>query len=211
MPMKRTRIKMCGITSVQDAQDAARAGADAIGMILWAKSARLIETQRAAEIIAGLPPLVSRVGVFVDANVSFVMQCARALKLDYVQLHGRESLDYINAMREVRVIRAIRSEQLSDYASELPPNLVALLVDSGAGGTGIEQDWSQLDAQLKSLQPRVPVIVAGGLTPENVAGVVRKLRPFGVDVSSGIEREPATKDDEKMRAFARAVMTADQA
>jgi phosphoribosylanthranilate isomerase len=209
MAMKRTRIKMCGITRVKDAQDAAKAGADAIGMILWAKSPRLIETKLAAEIMAGLPPLVSRVGVFVDANVSFVMQCARALKLDYVQLHGRESLDYVNAMREVRVIRAIRSEQLSDYASELPPNLVALLVDSGTGGTGIEQDWDRLDAQLKLLQPRVPVIVAGGLTPENVAGVVRKLRPFGVDVSSGIERELGMKDELKMREFVHAVTTAD--
>ncbi len=200
---------MCGITSVDNAQQAAAAGADAIGMILWAKSPRLIETKRAAEIIASLPPLVSRVGVFVDAGVSFVMQCARALKLDCVQLHGRESLDYVMAMRELRVIRAIRSEQLGDYAGDLPPNLVALLVDSGAGGTGIEQDWATLDQQLKSMKLSIPVILAGGLRADNVGNVVRKLRPFGVDVSSGIEREPAIKDDERMRAFVRSVMTAD--
>jgi phosphoribosylanthranilate isomerase len=134
--VQRTRIKFCGITDPIDAQVASRCGADAIGMILYAKSPRLIDADRAVAIARSIPPMVSRVGVFVDANAAFVAQTARALPLDYVQLHGRESLDYVRSLHAFRVIRAVTLDTLDAWRDCDLPNLVALLIDSGPGGTG---------------------------------------------------------------------------
>jgi phosphoribosylanthranilate isomerase len=205
----RTRIKFCGITDPIDAQVASRCGADAIGMILHAKSPRLIDADRAAVIARSIPPMVSRVGVFVDANAAFVAQTARTLPLDYVQLHGHESPDYVRSLHAFRVIRAVTLDTLDAWRECDLPNLVALLIDSGAGGTGIANDWDRLEATLRDRPIRKPVILAGGLDPRTVGPVVSRLQAWAVDVSSGVESAPGRKCPDQLSDFARAVANAD--
>lgn len=201
---------MCGVCRAEDAVAAANAGADAIGMILHARgSRRLIEAQYAMAVAEAIPPLVSRVGVFVDARAPFVANCARSLKLNIVQLHGNESADFVRSLATLNVVKAVR---VADYAqwAQLPlPNLVGLLIDSGAGGTGEPNDWDAVEAAIAKTPPRVPLFLAGGLTPETVGAVARRFKPWAVDVSSGIEAQPMIKSAEKMQAFARAVHAAD--
>lgn len=208
--MHRTRIKFCGITDPIDAQVAARCGADAIGMILHAKSPRLIDADRSVAIARSVPPLVSRVGVFVDANAGFVAQAARTIPLDYVQLHGHENPDYVRALSAFRVIRAVTLDTLDEWRDCDLPNLAALLIDSGTGGTGIANDWDRLEATLRAHPVRKPVILAGGLNPGSVGGVVERFQPWAVDVSSGVESAPGMKSPEKISDFARAVARADE-
>jgi phosphoribosylanthranilate isomerase len=201
----RTRVKICGVTRVEDALAAAQAGADAVGMILWARSPRLIETAAAARIAEALPPFVNRVGVFVDASAAFVARCARALKLDYVQLHGVETLDYVRSLASFDVIRAIQSDRLSEWTTDPPSNLKAMLIDSPGGGSGVQQDWPSLSQLLDRFNLTMPVIVAGGLDPGTVRRVIETVRPFGVDVSSGVETSPGIKSPRMMTDFVRAV------
>ena len=207
--MHRTRIKFCGITDPIDAQVASRCGADAIGMILHAKSPRLIDSDRAQAVARSVPVMVSRVGVFVDANAGFVAQAARTLPLDYIQLHGAESHDYVRALGAFRVIRAVTLDTLDDWRDCDLPNLVALLIDSGAGGSGIANDWDRLDAALRLRPARRPLILAGGLDPRTVGGVVGRFQAWGVDVSSGVESAPGRKCPDRLSDFARAVAHAD--
>lgn len=207
--MHRTRIKFCGITDPIDAQLAAKYGADAIGMILHAKSPRLIDADRAVAIARSVPPLVSRVGVFVNANAAFVAQTARALPLDYVQLHGRETPDYVRSLAKFRVIRALTLDTLDDWRDCDLPNLAAILIDSGTGGTGVANDWDRLEAALRERPVRKPLILAGGLNPESVGGVVERFQPWAVDVSSGVESAPGRKCPDRLSGFARAVARAD--
>lgn len=202
---------MCGVCRAEDARAAAAAGADAIGMILHAKSRRLIEAEYAMAVAEAIPPLVARVGVFVDARAPFVAQCARSLKLDLVQLHGNESVDFVRALPTLSVVKVVRVEEYERWATIQLPNLVALLIDSAAGGSGVANDWDAVADAIARTPPQVPILLAGGLTPDTVGGVAARFRPWAVDVSSGIESEPAIKSVEKMNAFVRAVHEADSA
>ena len=178
-------------------------------MILHARSQRLIEAEYAKAVAVAVAPLVAKVGVFVDARAPFVADCARALKLDLVQLHGHESHDFVRALDRYRIVRAVRPDEWDDWRDARLPNLAALLVDSAVGGSGVENDWDAVEAMLRDRPTTLPVILAGGLRPETVGAIVRRFRPFAVDVSSGVEGEPTRKSAEKLAAFATAVRDAD--
>jgi phosphoribosylanthranilate isomerase len=207
----RTRIKICGCYRPEDARLAAAAGADAIGMILHAKSPRLIEAEYAMAVAAAVPPLVTKVGVFVNAKAPFVANCARSLKLDLVQLHGDESIDFVRALPTLRVVKVVRVSEYANWANFTLPNLAALLLDSAVGGSGVENDWNAIETLLRDHPPKVPLFLAGGLKPENVGEVVRRFAPYAVDVSSGVEERVCEKSPAKINAFMRAVRDADVA
>lgn len=178
-------------------------------MILHADSKRLIEAELAVAVAAAVPPLVARVGVFVDARPPFVTVLARSLRLDLVQLHGTEGVDYIRALPSFRVVKAINVRDWDQWANVRLPNLAALLVDSGSGGTGVANDWDAVDRAMKRSPAQVPVFFAGGLKPESVGDVVRRFAPYAVDVSSGVEEAPGWKGADKVNAFVRSVRDAD--
>lgn len=199
------RVKVCGITRPEDAVMAERAGADAIGMIFAPRSKRRIDRERAEAIVAGLGPFVARVGVFVDAPIDEVRGAVRELRLDAVQLHGTEPPAYAAALREeVRVVRAVAfgphvtPEALATYPAD------AVLLDAAHPGSGVAFGWDEAGAWRG--HPRL--ILAGGLTPENVAAGIATLEPYGVDVASGVERAPGVKDPARVEAFVRAVRAA---
>lgn len=209
-PFRRTRIKFCGTCRPEDARRATEIGADAVGMILHARNApRMIEAEVAKAVAAEIGPMVARVGVFKDARAPFVAQCVRGLRLDFIQLHGEESFDYLRALPSFRVIRAIRVSEYETWATAPLPNLAAILLDSGGGGTGEANDWDAIEAAIKKTPPRVPIFLAGGLRPETVGPVVERFGPYLVDVSSGIEERMGEKSPAKMSAFATAVGDAD--
>ena len=226
--MPRTRIKFCGITRPQDAVAAVEAGADAIGLVFHPQSPRYLSMERAAEILAEVPALVTPVGLFVDRTADQVREVAIRLGLRHVQLHGNETPETVAALRPLRVIKAVRveNEKLSAAlqhwrkarsALQLT-NLAALLLETAAtspdgasGGTGIENDWTAIAAAQAAgaYNDLPPIFLAGGLTPQNVGALVRQLRPYAVDVSSGIESSKGIKSVEKMNAFASGVALAD--
>jgi phosphoribosylanthranilate isomerase len=208
--MPRTRIKFCGMTRPQDALAAAEAGADAIGMVLHANSPRKISRDAARPIIRELPAFVTPVGLFVDAPPSLIVQTADELGLRHIQLHGKENPAILDSLGQHAAIKVFHlgpdiSSELSAWRSK---GLSGLLLDSGAG-SGIENDWKTIRTMIDAGQFQgLPLIMAGGLTPENVAGVVRMLQPWAVDVSTGIESAPGVKSREKMLAFVEAVRSA---
>lgn len=209
---RRTRIKICGVRRPEDARLATHAGADAVGMILHAPgSKRLIEAEFAMAVAAAVPPLVSKVGVFQNARAPFVAQCARSLRLDLVQLHGQETFDFVRSLEQFRVVKAVRPEEYATWAQAPLPNLVALLLDSPIGGSGVANDWPAIEQAIATTPPRVPIILAGGLKPDTVGSIARRFRPWAVDVSSGVEDANALKSEEKVRAFIDAVRDADHA
>ncbi len=190
------RIKICGITNVDDALAAAEAGADAIGMI-FADSPRRITPEQAARIVAALPAFITTVGVFADADAATIERIVRQVRLDRVQLHGSEPPELAQRLsrpviRRLRIGPDTSVEALRREADRWTG--CALLLDPGAG-SGETFDWG-LAAQLGR-----PVIVAGGLTCGNVVEAIRAARPAGVDVCSGVEREPGRKDARKMQEF----------
>lgn len=178
-------------------------------MILHANSPRLIEAEYAKAVANAVPPLMSKVGVFVNARAPFVADCARTLKLDLIQLHGNESVDFVRALDRFRVIRVVRPDEWQTWRAMKLPNLVALLIDSGPGGTGVPTDWDAVEKMFRDHPPELPVILAGGLRPETVGEIVRRFRPFAVDVSSGVEETLGEKSVAKLEAFARAVAAVD--
>lgn len=204
----RTRVKICGITRDEDARAAAAAGADAIGFVLWPGSPRSIGVDSAAAL-AGDLPVVARVGVFVDASTDEVAAAVKAARLTAVQLHGDEDATGYRACG-APVIKAITLETGNDVdrAANLPDE-VTVLVDASdpirRGGTGRTVSWSLAAA----LARRRPILLAGGLTPANVADALDQVRPWGIDVSSGVERAPGVKDAEAIRALCVAVARAD--
>jgi phosphoribosylanthranilate isomerase len=217
--MHRTRIKICGITRPEDATAAVDAGADAIGMILHANAPRKISRAMAEQIVSEVADEVEVVGVFVDAPAELILEMANDLELDQVQLHGSESPEVMASLAGLSVIKAIRGNM--DFDAELArwrdvAGVRALLLETGkgahAGGNGIESDWDALAALLdgSNALDRGALVVAGGLHPNNVANVIRRLRPWSVDVSSGVERSLGEKSVEKMRSFCAAVRSADQ-
>lgn len=206
----RTRIKICGLRSEADVAAAVEAGADAVGFVFAPSSPRFIEPQAAADLACLLPPFVQAVGLFVDRPVVDVLAMAEDACIDLVQLHGREDQRTIDAVREHwPVIRAIRfsPEAIARWGPER--GIDVLLVDGSEGGAAQCFDWRALAAQRDSI--RSLLMIAGGLTAENVGEAIRTVRPFAVDVSSGVERERGVKDPALIRAFCRAVREADSA
>jgi phosphoribosylanthranilate isomerase len=199
-----TRVKICGITSVADGLMAAEAGADLIGLMFYEGSPRHITLPTAAEIARALPPYVLRAGVFVNPDEELVVRAIAECNLNLLQFHGDEPSDFcrqfgLMSLKAVRVRDAASIEQLAQYETD------AFLLDahskSGLGGTGEKFNW---DLALEAQKFGKPIFLAGGLTSENVAEAVRRVRPFGVDVSSGVESAPGKKDAEKVWAFIKA-------
>jgi len=204
----RTRIKVCGLRTPGDVEAAVQAGADAVGFVFAPSSPRCIEPDAAADLACLLPPFIQAVGLFVDRSAEDVVAMAEDACLDFVQLHGREDQRTVEAVRERwPVIRAIRfsPEAIARWGPETGIDL--LLVDGSDGGAGQRFDWRALAAQRDSI--RTPLMIAGGLTAENVGEAIRTVRPFAVDVSSSVERERGVKDPALIRAFCRAVACAD--
>src|SRR5277367_3926010 len=197
------RVKICGVTNIEDAHLAAELGADGIGLNFFSESPRSISPFTAGKIIGQLPPFVSPVGVFVNWEAAPVIALAAALRLSAVQLHGDESPKLAAEIaRKVSVIKAFRMGQgttLPEFSKY--KHTSAFLLDAAAagkfGGTGEKTDWSRAAAAAKSHR----IILAGGLTPENVAEAIRIVRPYAVDVASGVESRPGKKDPAKLRAF----------
>jgi phosphoribosylanthranilate isomerase len=193
------RVKICGITSAADAHRAVEYGADALGFVFHPDSPRRVSVAMARQIVASLPPFVTAVGVFVNETIDRVRQIRTEAGLDLVQLHGDESPETVSALGP-SVIKAIRIQGIESFARlvEYAPRAFLLDAHSDAayGGTGLQFDWD-----LAQWVEDIPVILAGGLTPGNVAEAVRRVHPFGVDVSSGVEAEPGIKDPQKLKAF----------
>ena len=192
-------VKVCGITRVTDALHAVEQGATAIGFVLWPKSPRAVTVERAAEIIAELPSHVMSVGVFVNESIDGIRAIAERMRLTAVQLHGDEPPAYAEAL-DWPVIRAVSVGDIGEISDAWSPETV-LLVDNidpiRRGGTGAVVDWTQA----AGIAQKRRVVLAGGLTPENVASAIRAVRPFGVDVSSGVESAPGVKDFGKVTLF----------
>jgi phosphoribosylanthranilate isomerase len=208
------RVKICGITTLDDALVAAAAGADALGFNFWPGSARYIEPKRAAEIIAHLPPLVTPVGVFVNAAPEEVLRTARRAGLAAVQLHGDESpaevrelaAAGVTPLKAVRVGARFRPQELKRYDAARAILLDAE-VEGARGGTGRSFDWKRARAARRFGR----IILAGGLNAENVADAVAAARPFGVDVCTGVEKSPGVKDHDRLREFIRRAKRAEAA
>lgn len=208
--MHRTRIKICGITRGEDARAAVEAGADAIGVI-FARSARQVSLEQAAEVLADVPPFVARVGVFVDAPLTDILEAIEVCALTTVQFSGTESASCCDEV-PVPVLKALHVGTHFGYSGAEPyrGHAAALLLDTysadKAGGTSQTFNWQSIGAA----PGWAPVVVAGGLNPLNVGACIAALRPFAVDVSSGVEVRPGIKDHDKIRAFCAAVRDADQ-
>ena len=198
------RVKICGITSRDDALAAVEAGADALGFMFFAQSPRHVAARVAVEIVQVLPPFVAKVGVFVNPSEEEVLRAIAACGLDTVQLHGDERPEICGRFA-VKIIKAFRIRDAASLKPLPDYRVSAWLLDSYVagqlGGSGATFNWD-LAVQAKKLGS--PVILAGGLTPENVAEAVRHVQPFAVDVSSGVESAPGKKDAAKLRAFVRA-------
>jgi phosphoribosylanthranilate isomerase len=200
------RIKICGITNLEDALLAAEVGADALGFIFYLKSPRKVAPETAREIIAQLPPFVTSVGVFVDEEAAVVQDLAARVGLDWVQLHGQESPAYCRSLGR-RVIKGFRIQDeaslcpLADYHGAAQALLLDAYKQGQVGGTGTAFDWRLAREAKKYGQ----IILAGGLNPENVAEAIAIAQPQAVDTASGTEAAPGKKDPEKLRAFFRAV------
>lgn len=195
-----TKVKICGITSLGDALLAVDAGADALGFVFFEKSPRYLGPEAAAGIIAKIPALVQIVGLFVNAELDFVNRTADSCGLDIVQLHGEESPAYCRMVRR-RVMKAFRVRGPESLAALPDYQVAAYLLDAYSpnayGGTGEVFDWDCAVAA----KERGPIVLAGGLNPDNVARAVATVAPYAVDVSSGVESSPGQKDPEKVRRF----------
>jgi phosphoribosylanthranilate isomerase len=205
------RIKICGVTTTHDALAAAAAGADAIGLNFCPESARCIDLATARRIVEAVPPHIAKVGVFVNEPAERVIATADELVLDFIQLHGDEPPNQLADLAPRRVIRAFRLcgdvEPLVDYLQkcrELGHSPDAVLIDAYApgayGGTGVIANWGNVRSCQRHVGA-VPVVLAGGLTPENVAEAIGQVRPAAVDVASGVELAPGQKDVVRMRGF----------
>lgn len=206
---RRTRVKICGITRPEHAVQAALLGADAIGLVFYPASPRAVSIAQANLILDALPPLVTRVGLFVDAAVEQVMAVLQQVSLDLLQFHGEEPEAYCRQFRRP-YLKALSMRSDRDVAAAMAayPSAAGLLLDTYhpamPGGSGERFDWDQIPAE----RPR-PLILAGGLQAENVAEAICRVRPFGVDVSSGVESGKGIKDADKIAAFIRGVERGD--
>lgn len=203
-----TRVKICGVTSAADGVMAAEAGADMIGLMFYERSPRYVTLPQAVEIARALPQFVTRVGVFVNPDESLVMRAISECGLGLLQFHGEEAPDFcsgfgIMSMKAIRVRDAESLKQLENFRTD------AFLLDAyskdALGGTGEKFNW---DLAVEAQRFGKPLFLAGGLTDENVADAVRRVKPFAVDVSSGVESAPGKKDPARVKAFIEAVRTA---
>jgi phosphoribosylanthranilate isomerase len=206
----RTRVKICGITRAEDGVAAALAGADAIGLVFYAASPRAVGVASARQIVAALPPFVSVVALFVDAEPDLVRRVLEQVHIDLLQFHGDESPEQCAAFQRPYV-KALRMQAGTDVRAHAARYATAagLLLDAYLpgmpGGTGQAFDWQWIPAGLDR-----PIILAGGLRPDNVAEAVRAAHPYAVDVSGGVEAAKGIKDPDKIAAFLRSVRDADQ-
>ena len=210
------RVKICGITRPADAVAAADAGADAIGLV-FAKSPRQVDVGRAQQIIAALPPWIARVGVFVNSKAGAIARAAEMLGLTEVQLHGDESPAKLKALSAIRVIKALRVRDrtfIEEVVRWSDAGVAGILLDAfspqARGGGGKRFDWDLVVQAQKSggLDGAPPIILAGGLTVQNVRAAVRTVRPWGVDVSTGVESAPGIKSPELIERFIAAAQSA---
>ncbi len=205
----RTRSKICGITRPEDALAVACQGADAIGLVFYPPSPRNVSIEQAQAVIAALPPFVTTVGLFVDADESEVRNILEWVPLDLLQFHGNEEEVYCRSFGRpyFKAIRMADEVDLNEEA-ERYASASALLLDSYQkgvpGGTGHAFDWARIPEGLAK-----PIILAGGLGPENIEEAIRTVRPYAVDVSSGVEAAKGIKDADKIIAFMRGVERAD--
>jgi len=206
---QRTRVKICGITHPEDGIAAASAGADAIGLVFYARSPRFVTAQQARAIIAALPPFVTTVGLFVNSGAAEIEEILGNVPLDTLQFHGEETSEFCASFgRPYLKALSMRDEIDLHREAERFASATALLVDTFQaglpGGTGVTFDWTRLPADLDK-----PLILAGGLNPDNVAQAIKQAHPYAVDVSSGVEAAKGIKDAGKIAAFMRGVVKAD--
>jgi phosphoribosylanthranilate isomerase len=194
------RVKICGITNLNDAKFCVDHGADALGFVFYKKSPRYVRPEDAYEIIKKLPPFVCSVGLFVNEDQSSVDEISNRLKLDALQFHGDEEPGYVNGfhkkkIKAFRIKDSVDEERFSDY--DVDAYLFDTYTEEVYGGSGENFCWKLLrDRKFKK-----PIILAGGLTPENVADAVNMVKPYAVDVSSGVEKEKGVKDHDKVKKF----------
>ena len=203
------KVKICGVTSARDARLAARLGADAIGFNFYKRSPRFITKEKARAILAALPPFVTAVGVFVNDPADVIRETCAYVGLDTAQLHGEETPRVAHALTRLTRIKAVRVAGETDVARLSRYQVEAYLLDAFVpgrrGGTGVTFNWELA----REAQVHGPIVLAGGLTPENVQEAIRVAAPFAVDVASGVESAPGVKDRDLLEAFIRLAKTAD--
>lgn len=204
-----TAVKICGLTRCEDALAAARLGAHALGFVFYQRSPRHVSPAQAAAIVRRLPPFVTSVGLFVNADAAEVERVLVEVPLDLLQFHGEESADYCGRFGRpyIKALRVRAGVDLLQYARQFEAARGLLLdafVEGTHGGTGTGFDWNLIPADLP-----LPVVLSGGLSAGNVAAAVRRVRPSAVDVSSGVESAPGLKDAQKMADFFQGVRNAD--
>lgn len=196
------KVKICGITNLEDALLAADAGADALGFVFFSASPRHVSPEQAAAIIRQLPPFVQSVGLFVNESLTTINEISSQCSLDIIQLHGEESPQFCDAVSR-RVLKAFRVKDVSSLEAMRDYRTAAFLLDawspSAHGGTGRTFNWEIAASAAASDR----IVLAGGLNPDNVAKAVRQVRPYAVDVSSGVESAPGKKDPILVREFIR--------
>lgn len=197
----RTRVKICGINRVEDAQVAAACGADAIGLVFYCRSPRAVSINQAAQIALSLPAFVTCVGLFVNPNSHEVEQVLKQVPLDCLQFHGDEPVEFCEQFNRpyIKAIRVQNDTDINALASEYTQARAVLLdayVKDVPGGTGQRFDWESVPANCPK-----PVILAGGLSVENVASAIGQVHPYAVDVSGGVEQSKGVKDQDKIRQF----------
>ncbi len=202
------RVKICGITNLSDALICAESGADAVGFILYPKSKRFVKAKEVRRITQNLPPFIFKVGVFVNEDPHAVLEILSYANLDFAQLHGDESpeeCDYIGRERVIKVFRLKSTdeiERIEPYVGKIRALLLDTYSESSYGGTGKTFNW-EIARAVKERFPQIPLILSGGLNPENVRDAIKEVNPYAVDVSSGVERAPGIKDREKVELFIR--------
>ena len=213
-----TWIKICGTTNLEDALTAVDAGADALGFVFYEKSPRKIDPEAAGKITAKLPASIEKVGVFVEEPVEKILLTVAQAGLTAAQLHGDQYLEslQLKSARDLKVFLVVPAKNLSstDWLKGKGLGVNAVFFDSGTpqlpGGTGKAFDWNSAAPAIEAISKDANVVVAGGLTPANVGEAIRILKPWGVDVASGVEARPGKKDPKKVRAFIEAVRQADE-
>jgi len=221
-----TWVKICGTTNLEDALLAVQAGADAVGFVFYEKSPRNIDVATARAIVEKLPGNVEKVGVFVDSDCDNIREAVLHAGLTAVQLHGKHSMNSLwqdtrpaaDCVGVSKLIPVIAGDALKDggifMGDRFRERTYAILIDNpvngASGGTGSTFDWAATRGMVQALSLRVPVIVAGGLSPSNVTEAISMFQPFGVDVASGVEARPGKKDPGKVRAFVRVVREFDK-
>ena len=213
------KIKICGITNVEDGCATAESGADAIGLNFYRASSRYVSPAVATEISQALPSAVKRVGVFVNSSLTEIRQIAEQVGLDYIQLHGDEPVEFIKELSKHQVVRAIRCQNQDDNSvlqalsslDTVASGVAGVLLDAFTpgqfGGTGNQLDWRRVSELIQAWQGQ-KLILAGGLTAENVTEAIELARPFGVDTASGVEVTPGRKDPQRVSAFVTAAKNA---